>query len=157
MFPFDRLVQAIDEMVGRQQIAETVVAQIGDGRYEPRHMAFDRYLAKPDYDRRFAEATMLIAHAGAGTIALALQHHKPLLVVPRLGRFKEHVNDHQVVTARKYGELGHVLVAADVGEIADRLAALRTFQPRSREVRPRELALRIGEFLQTIRPRGRAG
>ncbi len=152
MFPFDRLVQAVDEMVAQKLITETVIAQIGDGKYEPRHMAFERYLAKPDFDRRLAEATMLIAHAGAGTIALALQLHKPLLVVPRLGKFREHVNDHQVVTARKYGELGHVLVASEVSEIPAQLAALKHFQPRSREVRPRELARRIGAFLETTLP-----
>jgi len=157
MFPFDRLVQAVDEMVAQKLIDDTVIAQIGDGRYEPRHMAFDRYLAKPEYDRRFAAATMLIAHAGAGTIALALQHHKPLLVVPRLGKFKEHVNDHQVATARKYGELGHVLVACEVSQIPAGLAALKQFQPRSREVRPHELARRIGVFFQTLRQPGHAG
>ena len=154
MFPFDRLVQAVDEMVAQKLITETMVAQIGDGKYEPRHMTFDRYLAKPDYDQRLAEATMLIAHAGAGTIALALQHRKPLRVVPRLGKFKEHVNDHQVVTARKYGELGHVLVASEMSEIPAQLAALKHFRPRSREVRPQELARRIGVFLETLQTSG---
>ena len=30
MFPFDRLVQAVDDMIARQLITETVVAQIGE-------------------------------------------------------------------------------------------------------------------------------
>src|SRR5450631_2409173 len=100
MFPFDRLVKSIDEMLGQKLIDDVVVAQIGDGHYEPRHMAFDRYLAKPEYDKRIVAATMLMGHAGAGTIALALTHRKPLLIVPRLKKYNEHVNDHQVVTAR---------------------------------------------------------
>jgi UDP-N-acetylglucosamine transferase subunit ALG13 len=152
MFPFDRLVQSVDEMLGGKLIEGTIVAQIGDGRYEPRHMAFDRYLAKPDYDRRIVDAQMLIGHAGAGTIALALKHRKPLLVVPRLGKFKEHVNDHQVDTAHKYEELGYVLVAYEMQDIPAKLAALKNFQPRSREARPQDLARRIGAFLETLLP-----
>jgi len=150
MFPFDRLVQSVDEMVGNKLITDTVVAQIGDGKYEPKHMAFDRYLAKPEYDQRVMEAEILVAHAGAGTIALALKHGKRLLVVPRRGEFREHVNDHQVVTARKYEEMGYVLVAQNMTDIPMKLAALRDFQPRNRETHPQDLARRIGAFLEKL-------
>lgn len=150
MFPFDRLVQAVDELVGRGVIANTVVAQIGDGIYEPRHMAFDRFLSKSQYDLRVEEASALIGHAGAGTIAMALQRRKPLLAVPRMKRYRESVNDHQIVTGKKFEQLGHILLATDVHEISSRLARLETFVPRIRQVRSHELALRIGTFLQTL-------
>ena len=154
MFPFDRLVRSVDEMLGQKLIDGMIVAQIGDGRYEPKHMAFDRFLSKPEYDKRIGEATMLMGHAGVGTIALALKHRKPLLVVPRLKQYNEHVNDHQVATARKFEELGHVLVAYDIQDIPAKLKALRTFSPRSREARPQDLARRIGVFLETLLPPG---
>lgn len=154
MFPFDRLVRSVDEMIEQKLIDGPIVAQIGDGRYEPQHMAFDRFLPKPEYDMRIGKATMLISHAGAGTIALALRYRKPLLVVPRLQRYNEHVNDHQVATARKFEELGHVLVAYDMRDIPATLEALRNFSPRSRDVRPQELARRIGVFLETLLPPG---
>lgn len=150
MFPFDRLVRSVDEMLGQSLIDDMIVAQIGDGRYEPQHMAFDRFLGKPEYDKRIGESTMLISHAGAGTIALALEHRKPLLVVPRLKQYNEHVNDHQVATARKFEELGHVLVAYKMHDIPAKLKALKTFSPRRREVRTQDLARRIGVFLETL-------
>jgi predicted glycosyltransferase len=99
-----------------------------------------------------ADAQMLIGHAGAGTIALALKYRKPLLVVPRLQKFKEHVNDHQVVTARKYEALGYVLVAYDMQDIPAKLAELKKFKPRRREAHPQNLARRIGEYLGTLLP-----
>lgn len=150
MFPFDRLIQTVDDMAGSGQITEPVFAQIGEGRYEPRNMAFDRFLGKPEYEQRVNSATMLIGHAGAGTIALALAQRKPLLIVPRLKRYKEHVNDHQLATARKFEELGHVLVAYEMVQMPARLEALKTFVPRSREVRPQDLAKRIDAFLRTL-------
>jgi beta-1,4-N-acetylglucosaminyltransferase len=153
MFPFDRLIRSVDEMVGAGQITDPVVAQIGDGKYEPRHMRFDRFLGKPEYDRRVAEATMLVAHAGAGTIAMALAQQKPLLVLPRRKRYGEHVNDHQVATARKFEELGHVLVAYEAQDIAARIEALRTFAPRRRSADPQALARRIGQFLESLQAR----
>lgn len=154
MFPFDRLVRAVDEFVGQGHITGEVVAQIGDGRYEPRHVPFDRFLAKPQYDQRVADSTALVAHAGAGTIALALAQHKPLLVVPRLKRFKEHVNDHQVSTARKFEQLGHVLVAYDAEHIPAKLAELAGFLPQARHADSLRMARRIGAFLDSLRTGG---
>jgi UDP-N-acetylglucosamine transferase subunit ALG13 len=113
-------------------------------------MAFDRYLAKPLYDERMAAAASVIGHAGVGTIALALSHRKPLLVLPRLKRYHEVVSDHQVTAARKYETFGYVLAAYDVNEIPAKLQALKTFVPRIREVRPQDLARRIGAYLDTL-------
>ena len=150
MFPFDRLIRAVDEMVGAGRIGEVVTAQIGDGLYEPRNFAFDRFLDKPRYDERVGQASMLLGHAGAGTIALALERDKRLLVVPRLRAHKEHVNDHQVATARRFEELGHVLVAYETASIPAKLEALRSFEPSKREIDPERLARRIGVLLRSV-------
>ena len=150
MFPFDRLIRTVDQLVGEGVITDKVVAQIGHGLYEPQHMAFDRFLAKPQYDLQIDAASVLIGHAGVGTIALALERHKPLLAVPRMKRYKESVNDHQFMAAKKFGQMGHILVATDVGDIRGMLAQLQTFMPRPREVRSHSLAVRIGKFLETL-------
>lgn len=150
MFPFDRMIRAVDEMVADRRITDTLTAQIGDGRYEPKHFAFDRFLDKPRYDERVGQADLLLGHAGAGTIALALERDKRLLVVPRLRLHKEHVNDHQVATARKFEELGHVLVAYDTAEIPAKLEALKGFMPGKRQTHPERLAERIGALLRSI-------
>lgn len=142
--------QAVDEMIENGLIDEPVTAQIGEGRFEPRLMTFDRFIDKSDYDSRIREASRLIGHAGSGTIALALEHQKPLLVLPRLKRFGEHVNDHQLPTARKFEELHHVLAAYDTRELPEKFAALRNFVPRARVVHATELAARVGDFLRSI-------
>jgi UDP-N-acetylglucosamine transferase subunit ALG13 len=149
-FPFDRLVRAVDDLAGMQRIGQEVVAQIGAGLYEPRHMRFDRFLAKPQYEQRVQEATALIAHAGAGTIELALAYCKPLLVLPRAKRFHEVVNDHQLATARKFEQLGHLLAAYDSDDIAPKLVELATFVPRPRTADRERMARRIGDFIDQM-------
>lgn len=147
MFSFDRLVRAVDDLAGQGAIGDELVAQIGDGSFEPRHMPFHRFLAKSDYEEHVDRARSLIAHAGAGTIEMALAQLKPLLVVPRIGRLGEHVNDHQFATARKFEQLGHVLAAYDVAEIAPRLKELFSFSPVPRIADRERLARRIAAFL----------
>ena len=151
MFPFDRLIQAVDEMVGDGRITDKVSAQIGDGKYEPKNFPFKRFMGKPEYERELAAASYLIAHAGAGTIAQALETGKPLLVLPRLSANKEHVNDHQIATARKFAELGHVLVANHASELPRQLFRLKSFIPKHREVDSEQMARRVALVLVDVK------
>ena len=150
MFAFDRLVRAVDELARQGAIGDELVAQIGDGSFEPRHMAFHRFLEKRDYEQHVTGARSMIAHAGAGTIEMALAQLKPLLVVPRIGRLGEHVNDHQFATARKFEQLGHVLAAYGVNEIAPRLKELSSFTPNPRIADRERLARRIAVFMAEV-------
>jgi UDP-N-acetylglucosamine transferase subunit ALG13 len=150
MFPFDRLVRAMDELVATGRLHGEVRAQIGSGRYEPKSMPFDRFLDKPAFDRLLASADSVISHAGIGTISTALSAGKPLLVLPRRTCYGEIVNDHQVATARRFGELGHLLVAYSELDIVEGLQKLKTFTPLPRLANARGIAERVGLYLKAV-------
>lgn len=144
---FDRLVRAVDDMVALRLIREPITAQIGNGNYEPKFMRYERMVSGSAYDALMSEADRIIGHAGSGTIAHALENEKPLLVLPRLGRYGEHVNDHQVATAATFARLGCVLRAEQVHELPSCYRAMLNFVPRRRVARTHELVDRIGDFL----------
>ncbi len=146
-FPFDRLVKAVDDLVDRGLIHELIVAQIGESTYRPRNFEAVASLDKEAFDRNVREASAIISHAGMGTIMGALEHSKPLLVVPRRKKYREVVNDHQVVLAIRFEALGHVLLARDETELADKIPELKSFVPRPRKVDPSAVARRIDVFL----------
>jgi beta-1,4-N-acetylglucosaminyltransferase len=149
-FPFDRLVRAVDEALGGSAVEDDVFAQVGRGGYRPRHMEWVETLERGDFGKRVASAKTLIGHAGVGTILAALAAGKPLLVMPRLRRYGEIVNDHQVATARKFAELGHVLLAYDESEIPAKLAALGSFVPVPRHADPARVIVRLKAFLDKV-------
>lgn len=156
MFPFDRLIRAIDELAGAGKLQDDVLAQIGDGRFVPIHIRYRRFMNRPEYELAIGESSSMVAHAGMGTIEMALAAGKPLLVVPRSGRLGEHVNDHQVATAEKFEHLGHVLAAYDVDSIPAALDRLATFVPTPRSADRHGLALRIGRFIDDVLERKQA-
>jgi UDP-N-acetylglucosamine transferase subunit ALG13 len=150
VMPFDRLVQAVDDAIAAGVIVAPVFAQIGETSLRPAHMEYAAVLDKHDFDRKVAEAEYLISHAGMGSITTALERNKRLLVMPRRRQFHEHVNDHQVATARKFGALGHVLVAYDAGEMPRRLQEIVSFTPAPRVSQADQVAGRILQFLEQI-------
>lgn len=147
LFEFDRLVKAVDEAIQAELIQEEVFAQIGPGNYQPKYMHFVQTLNKDEYDTTVSQCTALISHAGMGSISIGLKMKKPLLVMPRLYKYGEHVNDHQLHTARKFEELGHVLVAYDTDELPDKIKQLKTFVPKPRVPNRQGVIDRITTFL----------
>ena len=146
--PFNRLIQAIDKLVQQGAFEDEVFAQIGYCSYIPKSIPYEKMMEKELFDETLASASQLIGHAGMGTITLALDHMKPLLVFPRQKKYGEHVNDHQLGTAHKFEELGHVLAAYDVNELPSKIQQLKSFVPKTRKSSTDLVAARIEAFLK---------
>ncbi len=150
LFPFDRLVKAVDEAVSGGIIEEPVFAQIGRGGYKPVSMEYAEELNKETFDSYVKTATFIISHSGMGIISAALSNNKRLLVMPRRKQYGEHVNDHQVGTAKKFSELKHILAAYDTLDLPERISQLKTFVPKERKANPEAVAGRIRDFIKNL-------
>ncbi len=148
--PFDRLIRCIDNLIAQGKVFDSVFAQIGYSTYAPRYMKSVKMMDKSDFDEAVRGSTAIVSHAGLGSITAALEHLKPILVVPRLARLREHVNDHQLDTARRFASLGHVLAAFTEQEIGNKLMDLMSFRPKPRTATPELVADAIGSFLWTL-------
>ena len=148
--PFDRLVKAVDDAICNMEIKPEIFGQIGQGEYKPKNFPYVETFDKADFDEYFNKAEAIISHAGMGTINIALQQKKPILVIPRLKEYGELVNDHQLATAEKFEELGHVIAAYDLKDIIPQLKKLETFEPVPRENQASDVAVRIGTFLEGL-------
>ncbi|MBW8042197.1 MAG: hypothetical protein FVQ85_19660 [Planctomycetes bacterium] len=149
-FPFDRLVKFVDDAVSQNGFKEEIFAQIGESSYRPHNFEGVSSLDKRLFDKRIREASGIISHAGMGTIMMALDNRKPLLVMPRLAKYDEVVNDHQVAIARKFEELGHILVAYGTKDLLQKMKQLRAFVSRKRKAQPEAVAYRIAQFLDEL-------
>ena len=67
-----------------------------------------------------SETTLIISHAGMGTIITSLLKEKPLLIMPRLAKYNEHRNDHQLATANRFKKKG-LCVAYDEPDLINKL------------------------------------
>jgi beta-1,4-N-acetylglucosaminyltransferase len=149
-FPFDRLVKAVDETVSKNGLDEQIFAQVGTTTYRPRNFEAVSSLEKTKFDKHFNEADSIISHAGMGTITMALERKKPLLVMPRLRKYGEVVNDHQLVIARKFEQLGYLLVAYEAEDLPAKVGKLKSFVPQDRQPQAKIVADRISAFLNEL-------
>lgn len=129
--PFDRLVRAVDGLVADGALTEPVFVQTGYCTYEPEHCEWERFVPAPEMGRRMEEADVVVTHGGPSSFVEAMAAGKVPVVVPRLSRFGEHVNDHQDAFVRLVAErLGGIVPVYDVADLggaieeARRLSAL---------------------------------
>ena len=129
--PFDRLVRAVDQWA-RENNRTDVFAQIGETQNPPTFITYSKFIEPPEYARRFASASIVVSHAGMGTILSALRWEKPILVMPRVASLGEHRNEHQLATARHLSALGKVNVAIDETELRTCLDQLGNLKPKDK-------------------------
>ena len=114
--PFDRLIKAVDHLAGKIPGVE-VVAQVSKMEYIPKNLKTFDFLTPKEFDNYFNSASLIIAHAGMGTIISALVGNKPIVVMPRLMKYSEHRSDHQLDTANEFKKLDYIYVAQDEVEL----------------------------------------
>jgi len=108
MRAFDRLIREMDRIAC--ELDEQVIMQIGSTDYEPQNCAYSRFISRSDMERLCADARVIVAHAGTGSILTALEHSRPIVLVPRLKKFGEAFDDHQLEIARQLEAQGVAVV-----------------------------------------------
>lgn len=81
------------------------------------------------YDRMvetIRAARAVVTHAGVGSVLVALANGKQPIVVPRLKRFGEAVDDHQLELGRRFAAAGLVTLVEDPARLQEAL----TFEQR---------------------------
>lgn len=120
-FPFDRL------LAGLHGVDEELVVQGGLSTVRPQGATWFEYLSYPEVRELARRARVVVCHAGVGSVMTAVAEGKRPVVLPRLKRYQETVDDHQLPFARRLAEAGLVTLVEDAsllrGAIAETPAA----------------------------------
>jgi len=117
--PFDRLIKWIDSIA--KDLPKPVLAQIGKGKYVPENMKWIKDIAPADFDRLFMDASVIVSHAGIGTVLTAKRFGKPIVLVPRQAALGEHRNDHQLATVSQLSGRHGIYIAHTEHELKSHL------------------------------------
>lgn len=130
-FQFDRLLKALDDLAANGNLSEEIIAQSGACTYQPRFIRCEPFMDSERFDECLKKAELIIAHAGTGTVIKAVKAGKKVVVVPRLARFGEHVDDHQTEIAEMFGEMDLIVCCSDCDELEQKIreAWVKEFRP----------------------------
>ena len=116
--PFDRLINMLEE--SKELLNEEIVIQSGYTKVQnSKYKSFD-FLDEKDFQSYIKNSNLIITHGGVGSIVNSLKYDKKIIVIPRLFKFKEHMDNHQIEIANKFEKLGYIAVLKE-NEILDQL------------------------------------
>ena len=101
-FQFNRLLIEMDRLVVNGIIKEEVFAQIGYSDYKPKNYKFKKFLDRDEFINITDKCDKVITHGGTGAIVGAVKQGKKVIAVPRLKKYGEHVDDHQLQIITEY-------------------------------------------------------
>ena len=124
--PFVRLLDYLEH----SNIKDKIIVQAGFTDYESKKFEIHKYLDKDDFDKYINEADLVICHGGVGTIVSCLNKNKKVLAVPRLSKYKEHQNDHQLQIVNAYYQKGYLVMMNDGDDFDDKVRESLNFKPK---------------------------
>ncbi len=124
-FQFNRLLTAIDDLVKQGIITETVFAQTGYSDYTPKNYDSRPFLDREEFAGMEGNADIIITHGGTGAIIGAVKKGKKVIAVPRLSRYGEHVDDHQLQLVTQFFEMNLIEKCMDVKDLQKALEKVK--------------------------------
>lgn len=153
-FQFNRLLKAVDELIGKGIITDEVFAQTGYSDYQPKHYKYENFLDRDRFADEMDRTDLVITHGGTGVIISAVKKGKKVIAVPRLAKYEEHVDDHQLQLLKQFDDLQLICVCWDIEQLAEALQEVRTSQYREYTSNTHTIIHSIESFIEESQRKG---
>ena len=127
-FQFNRLLKELDKLIEEKKINEEVFAQIGYSDYKPQHFEYKEFVDRDEFKEIMDKCDIVIAHGGTGAIITAVKKDKKVIAIPRLAKYGEHVDDHQIQLVDEFKELNLIYPVYDEKELGKAIEEIRNMQ-----------------------------
>jgi UDP-N-acetylglucosamine transferase subunit ALG13 len=115
-FSFDRLLLLLDKW-SIQNPRVKIIAQIGNSKLKFKYIETFDYLSPTTYKSLIEKATVIVGHAGTGTIITAKKNKIPAIIMAREFKLNEHRNEHQVSTVAQLNNIRGIYIANNETEL----------------------------------------
>lgn len=101
-YPLDRLIKEIDEIAKNKDYE--IFCQIGKSNVKPKNIKYVDLLEFEEMQKKIKWADIIITHAGIGTMIDSLSKNKKLILFPRLKKYGEAIDDHQLEICKRFNK-----------------------------------------------------
>lgn len=124
-FQFNRLLREIDKLIEEKKDSDSFFAQIGFSDYLPKHYEYEKFMSRSVFSEKIKRSEIVITHGGSGAIIGALKERKKVIAVPRLAKYGEHVDNHQIELVTTFKEKGLITVCTEMNDLPKKIDEAR--------------------------------
>lgn len=127
---FTRILKELDRLKDKGFIKEEIIAQTGYTKYNSKNIKTFDYINEKDFNKYYEKASLIITHGGVGSIIKGLEHNKVVIAVPRLSKYDEHENDHQLQIVEEFYNTGYILKCIEMEDLEKVIKDSKKFKPK---------------------------
>lgn len=151
---FERLPVEIERLIEIGKITDKVIVQIGNTKFEPKlssdKIEIIKFTSQKEMEELIKNADLIITHGGVGTIIEGINLGKKIIAVPRLKKYKEHVNDHQLQIIENFDRKGYIIGTKEVEDIENALNRVDEFIPQKYKSNNAEFLNKLKEKIEIL-------
>lgn len=147
-FQFNRLLESIDKLILEGKIRDSIFAQIGYSDYKPQNYEFKEFLDRDKFKNIMSYSDIVITHGGTGAIVSAVKNGKKVIAVPRLSKYGEHVDDHQLQIVEQFKRLNLIYECRDCNKLSEAIEKINIIEYKSYESNTDTIINSILEFIE---------
>ena len=145
---FKRLLDSIQEQIDKKNIREEVVVQAGHTKYESKDMKIFDLIDREEFSKLVNKCDLLITHGGVGSIINGLKNNKKVIVAPRLAKYNEHMNDHQLQITQNFTKAGYIIPFYENDDLNEILNKAENFKPKRFKSNTKNMVTIIEDFIE---------
>lgn len=129
--PFKRMIDSVISYVESSGLGELINIQAGtyDGLTSLSNINLFKYAPQDVIDGYISQSRLVVTHGGTGSIIGALGDGRKVIVMPRLCKYLEHNDDHQVEMAELFEAAGSIVYWRDNESFSEILKKVDKFNP----------------------------
>ena len=149
-FQFNRLLEYVDKLVEEKVIKEDIFAQVGYSDYVPKYYNYKRFLDRNEYMGKINECDLVITHGGTGAIIGGIKRGKKVIAIPRLKKFGEHVDDHQVQIVNQFHDMNLICGIMDIKSLENAINEVKNEEYKEYKSNTDVIILSIEKYIDEI-------
>ena len=144
---FHRLLQEVQTCIDNKIINDKVIVQAGNTKFESNDMEIFDLIPQAKFNELLNSADIIITHGGVGSILNAVKLDKKVIAVPRLKKYNEHVNDHQIQIVETFSKQHYIKGVIDLNTLGEVLKNISSFLPTKYESNTENIISIIKEYI----------
>jgi UDP-N-acetylglucosamine transferase subunit ALG13 len=146
--PFYRPLKEIEKLLEKKILKDKIIVQTGYTPYKSELMEICPFFSPTDFDNLFQNASFVIVQAGIGSIMNGLKYNKKVIAIPRLQKYSEHVDNHQLEILNLFSQKGYIKAWNEKDNVENIILKINTFSPIPYPFATEKISDTIIDFLE---------
>lgn len=128
--PFTRLLQEVERIKKEGIVDDEFIVQNGHTKYNSDVLTLKPFVSYEEMEELTERARLIITHAGTGSVISGIKKGKKVIAAPRLQKYGEHNDNHQLELVQVFKEAHHILSWEEGEDLAEVIKESEHFDPK---------------------------